>query len=190
MASPFCPIRWCRSTAASPPGGRSSGRCPARRSRLPRRHDDDPFARYEAMQELVVSHLVGHGERFLWRCDRRRGEGDHRRVPRRSCRRRARRPDARRAADAPVRDLPAEQMLVADPGAIHAEREGLKAGSARRWRRARRAARSGPRAPSPRRSGRGRGARKVKTRRWSTSPQADPPRARRAGARNMTRPTT
>jgi len=90
--------------------------------------DDDPFARYEAMQDLVVGHL----------CEAVAGSLDE-----------AARADARaaiRAALAAVLDdgaiddlmrgelmiLPseaylAEQMLIADPAAIHAERQGLRA---------------------------------------------------------------
>ncbi len=91
-------------------------------------HDDDPFARYEAMQDLVVRHLCGLLGGSL-------DEGAR---------------DAGRKAigsafsavlgDAGLDDLMrgellilpgesylAEQMLVADPAAIHAEREGLKA---------------------------------------------------------------
>ncbi|MEZ5687244.1 MAG: aminopeptidase N [Caenibius sp.] len=86
-------------------------------------HDDDPFARYEAMQALVVQHLVGSDS----------SEGESRQ-------------QAIAAAlgavlgDPALDDLMrgelmalpgetylAEQLLVADPGAIHAAREGLKA---------------------------------------------------------------
>ncbi|MFA9201586.1 MAG: aminopeptidase N [Cypionkella sp.] len=91
-------------------------------------HDDDAFARYEAMQELIVRHLVAAVGGGL--------------AP-------AARDAAREAiggalgaviADPQLDDsmrgelmmLPspsyiAEQLLVADPAAIHAEREGLKA---------------------------------------------------------------
>jgi aminopeptidase N len=92
-------------------------------------HDDDPFARYEAMQSLVVQHLVAAvGGGML--CDAERQAGR----------------DAIGRALAAILDddalddlmrgelmiLPseaylAEQLAVADPGAIHAEREGLKA---------------------------------------------------------------
>ncbi|MFN6936529.1 MAG: aminopeptidase N, partial [Tsuneonella sp.] len=91
-------------------------------------HDDDPFARYEAMQELVVGHLVTVVGGGLSDADR----------------------DTARAAiggalksivtDPALDDsmrgeltmLPSqtyisEQLLVADPGRIHAEREALKA---------------------------------------------------------------
>jgi len=92
-------------------------------------HDDDPFARYEALQQLVVQHLVALiGGGTLCDADR----------------------DAGRAAigealaavlgDPALDDLMrgellilpgegylAEQFAIADPGAIHAEREALKA---------------------------------------------------------------
>jgi aminopeptidase N len=89
--------------------------------------DDDPFARYEAMQDLVVRHLCAALAGSL--DDQARNEGR----------------EAIGAAFAAVLDdrqlddlmrgelliLPgetylAEQMLVADPAAIRAEREGLK----------------------------------------------------------------
>ncbi len=83
-------------------------------------HDDDPFARYEAMQGLVVQHLVGSGDAVSHA-------------------------DIAGALGAIVADpalddlmrgelmmLPSvtylmEQMLIADPGVIHAARELLKA---------------------------------------------------------------
>ncbi|AZI35936.1 aminopeptidase N [Caenibius tardaugens NBRC 16725] len=87
-------------------------------------HDDDPLARYEAMQSLTVQYLTADGGKA--------GDGDGR--------------DAIGAAMAAILDDPAlddlmrgellmlpgeaylaEQLLVADPGAIHAAREGLKA---------------------------------------------------------------
>jgi aminopeptidase N len=92
-------------------------------------HDDDPFARYEAMQSLVVQHLVAAVSGGLL-CDADRQAG---------------RDAIGRALRAVIEDpalddlmrgelmiLPAEsylaeQLLVADPGAIHEEREGLKA---------------------------------------------------------------
>ena len=87
-------------------------------------HDDDPFARYEAMQSLTVQYLTANG-----------GQGGS---------------DASREAigtalaaildDSALDDLMrgelmmlpgeaylAEQMAVADPGAMHSAREGLKA---------------------------------------------------------------
>jgi aminopeptidase N len=92
-------------------------------------YDDDPFARYEAMQSLVVQHLIAAvGGGML--CDAEREAG---------------RDSIGRALAAVIEDkslddlmrgelmvLPseaylAEQLDVADPAAIHAEREGLKA---------------------------------------------------------------
>jgi len=90
--------------------------------------DDDPFARYEAMQDLVVGHLRARLSGSL--SDAARDEG------------RAAIGEAFAAvlADGKLDDLMrgellilpgetylAEQMLVADPAAIRAEREGLKA---------------------------------------------------------------
>ncbi len=91
-------------------------------------HDDDPFARYEAMQQLVVQHLVAAVG----------GELD---APARESGRAAIRGALSAIIADPALDdlmrgelmiLPgeaylAEQLLVADPGAIHAERESLKA---------------------------------------------------------------
>ena len=91
-------------------------------------NDDDPFARYEAMQQLVVQHLVAAVSGGLDAAERESG-----------------RAAIRGALSAIIADpvlddlmrgelmiLPgeaylAEQLLVADPGAIHAEREALKA---------------------------------------------------------------
>ena len=91
-------------------------------------HDDDPFARYEAMQELVVSHLCAVVDGGL--------ADDARRTGREAIRTAM----AAILADPQLDDLMrgellilpgqsylAEQMLVADPGAIHRERESLKA---------------------------------------------------------------
>jgi aminopeptidase N len=85
-------------------------------------YDDDPFARYEAMQSLTVQYLTGASQA---------GEASR---------------EAIGTAFAAILDDPAlddlmrgelmmlpgetylaEQLLVADPGAIHAAREGLKA---------------------------------------------------------------
>ncbi|MXO60606.1 aminopeptidase N [Altererythrobacter salegens] len=91
-------------------------------------NDDDPFARYEAMQDLVVGHLRGLLSGSVDAAKRDSG--------------RAAIGEAFRAviADGELDDLMrgelltlpgetylAEQMLVADPAAIRAEREGLKA---------------------------------------------------------------
>jgi aminopeptidase N len=90
-------------------------------------HDDDPFARYEAMQSLVVQHLVaavGGGQADVDRKRERAAIGEAL---------------AAILDDAGLDDLMrgelmilpseaylAEQLLVADPGAIHAARESLK----------------------------------------------------------------
>jgi aminopeptidase N len=91
-------------------------------------HDDDPFARYEAMQSLITRHLVAGVSGGLTEATRAQG--------------RAAIATAMRAmlADASLDDLMrgellmlpthmfiAERMAVSDPGAIEAEREGLKA---------------------------------------------------------------
>ncbi|MCB2087505.1 MAG: aminopeptidase N, partial [Sphingomonadaceae bacterium] len=90
--------------------------------------DDDPFARYEAMQELVVSHLVAAVGEGLDEGERAAGEAAI-----------AGALQAVLADDAlddlmrgelmilPSQSYLAEQLLVADPGRIHAEREALKA---------------------------------------------------------------
>lgn len=90
--------------------------------------DDDPFARYEAIQELMVGHLVAAVSGELLDDERIAGvraiAGAMRAI----------------VADHSIDDLMrgellsmpsqsylAEQMLVADPGQIHVEREALKA---------------------------------------------------------------
>jgi aminopeptidase N len=91
-------------------------------------HDDDPFARYEAMQDLMVGHLRAAAAGSLGDADRETG------------REAIRTAFAAVLADGKLDDLMrgellilpgqaylSEQMLVADPAAIHAEREGLKA---------------------------------------------------------------
>ncbi|HWU03735.1 MAG TPA: aminopeptidase N, partial [Novosphingobium sp.] len=90
-------------------------------------HDDDPFARYEALQSLIVGHLVAAVSGQLGEAARETG--------------RAAILGAMRAivTDPTLDDLMrgelmilpsyaylAERMAVADPGALHAEREGLK----------------------------------------------------------------
>ncbi|WP_454796381.1 aminopeptidase N [Novosphingobium lindaniclasticum] len=90
-------------------------------------HDDDPFARYEAMQSLVVQHLVaavGGGLSDAARAEGREAIGQA---------------FASILVDEALDDLMrgelmvlpgvaylAEQVLVADPAAIHEEREALK----------------------------------------------------------------
>ncbi|HEU4820981.1 MAG TPA: aminopeptidase N [Qipengyuania sp.] len=91
------------------------------------RHDDDPFARYEAMQDLVVGHLVEAAGGRQSGADREAGE--------------AAIVEALSAIldDAGLDDLMRgelmllpgltylmEQVLLADPGVIHAAREELK----------------------------------------------------------------
>jgi len=92
-------------------------------------HDDDPFARYEALQQLVVQHLTSAiGGGML--CEAERSAG----------REAIGRALAAVIADPALDDLMrgelmilpseaylAEQFAAADPGAIRAEREGLKA---------------------------------------------------------------
>ncbi len=91
-------------------------------------HDDDAFARYEAMQELVVGHLVAASGDGL--------DTDARAIGRAAIRNALASIVSDPALDDAMRGelmmLPshayiAEQQLVADPGRIHAEREGLKA---------------------------------------------------------------
>jgi len=90
--------------------------------------DDDPFARYEAMQELTVSHLIAALKGELSDAEREEGRGA-----------------LATALGAVLSDpglddlmrgelmiLPsqtylAEQLPISDPAAIHSEREGLKA---------------------------------------------------------------
>ena len=92
-------------------------------------HDDDPFARYEALQQLVVQHLVAEiGGGMLCAAERDAGREDIRRAY------------AAVIADPQLDDLMrgelmilpgegylAEQFAAADPGAIRTAREGLKA---------------------------------------------------------------
>jgi len=90
-------------------------------------HDDDPFARYEAMQDLIVGHLRDAAGGSLEEAERSAG------------REAIRTAFAKVIADSTLDDLMrgelmilpgqaylAEQMLVADPAAIHREREALK----------------------------------------------------------------
>ena len=90
-------------------------------------HDDDPFARYEAMQDLIVGHLRDAAGGSLGDAERAAG------------RKAIREAFAEVVADHGLDDLMRgelmilpgqsylmEQMLVADPAAIHLEREALK----------------------------------------------------------------
>jgi aminopeptidase N len=95
-------------------------------------HDDDPFARSEALQELAVSHLVGTASGMLSAGEQAAGEAAIIGAFASSL--------ADTALDDAMRGelmvLPSETYLFegmasgerkADPGAIHAAREGLKA---------------------------------------------------------------
>ncbi|QDH33620.1 aminopeptidase N [Porphyrobacter sp. YT40] len=95
-------------------------------------HDDDPFARSEALQELAVGHLVGAASGTLSADEQAAGEAAIIEAFRSSL--------ADNALDDAMRGellvLPSETYLFevmasgdrkADPGAIHAAREGLKA---------------------------------------------------------------
>lgn len=95
-------------------------------------HDDDPFARSEALQELAVGHLVGAASGALSAEEQAAGEAAIIDAFRSSL--------ADNALDDAMRGellvLPSETYLFeamatgtrkADPGAIHAAREGLKA---------------------------------------------------------------
>jgi aminopeptidase N len=84
--------------------------------------DDDPFARYEAMQQLMVDTLVGAVSK---------GEADHGPVIE-AVRETLRNPklDASFIAEAvllPSESFIGDQMLVVDPEAIHLRREALRA---------------------------------------------------------------
>ncbi|HMP57681.1 MAG TPA: DUF3458 domain-containing protein, partial [Novosphingobium sp.] len=157
-------------------------------------HDDDPFARYEAMQTLVVQHLVAAVSGSL--------AGDAEREAGRAAIRTAM---ARILADPLLDDLMrgelmilpaeaylAEQLLTADPGAIHAEREGLKAWLGRALGEELRALHDRASAVPYGRDAAARGARKLKTQALVWLAAADPAEAaRRAaaqyrGADNMT----
>jgi aminopeptidase N len=155
--------------------------------------DDDSFARYEAMQELVVGHLVAVLGDGLAEQEQAVGE------------------DAIAEAfgailtDAALDDsmrgelmmLPGqtylmEQMLVADPGRIHAAREALKAQLGARFRSALEELHDRVSAVPYSLEGKARGARKVKTQALVYLAAGDPAgTAKRAwaqfeGADNMT----
>jgi aminopeptidase N len=156
-------------------------------------HDDDPFARYEAMQDLVVGHLRGLLSGSL--DDRARDEG------------RAAIGTAFAAVlgDSQLDDLMrgelmilpgetylAEQMLVADPAAIHDEREGLKAWLGARLENEFAALHERASGASKGSSAAAKGARKVKTQALAYLSAAAPERAAEmaaaqyAAADNMT----
>ncbi|MGX7951079.1 aminopeptidase N [Tsuneonella sp. HG249] len=90
-------------------------------------HDDDAFARYEAMQELIVGHLVAAIGGGLGDADRdaaRKAIGGALRAVVTD----ASLDDSMRGElmMLPAQSYIAEQLLVADPAAIHREREALK----------------------------------------------------------------
>jgi aminopeptidase N len=143
-------------------------------------HDDDPFARYEAMQSLVVRHLiaaVGGGLSQEAREAERRAIGEALGAV---------------IADAHLDDLMrgelmilpaegylAEQLLVADPSVIHAEREGLKAWLGRALRDALSALHDRVSAVPYSRDAAARGARKLKTQALAYLAAGAPDEARR-----------
>ena len=91
-------------------------------------HDDDAFARYEAMQDLMVGHLVAAVDGKLSDEERRKG-GEDIAEAMRAIVTDERLDDLMRGElmSLPSQTYIAEQMEVADPGLIHAEREALKA---------------------------------------------------------------
>ena len=90
--------------------------------------DDDPFARYEAMQELMTGHLVAAVSGDLAADERDAGSADIAEAMR-SVLEDDRIDDLMRGElmSMPGQTYVAEQMLAADPGRIHKEREALKA---------------------------------------------------------------
>ena len=144
-------------------------------------HDDDPFARSEALQELAVSHLVGAASGTLPADDLAAGEAAIIAAFRSSI--------ADQRLDDAMRGelmiLPSETYLfevmashggLADPGTIHAAREGLKAaiGAALAEELGALHARA---SAVPLGDPAGRGARKVKTQALVYLAAADPARA-------------
>jgi aminopeptidase N len=149
-------------------------------------HDDDPFARSEALQELAVSHLVGAASGTLSTEDRAAGEAAIIAAFRSSL--------VDNALDDAMRGellvLPSETYLFeamatgerkADPGAIHVAREGLKAaiGTALAGELGALHARA---SAVPHGDAGGRGARKVKTISLGLIAAADPTRAAQLAA--------
>ena len=147
-------------------------------------HDDDPFARYEAMQTLVVQHLVAAvSGGFQCEADREAGRSSIGEAM------------ARILSDPLLDDLMrgelmilpseaylAEQLLVADPGAIHAEREGLKAWLGRELGEQLRALHDRASAVPYGRDAAARGARKLKTQTLVYLAAGDPAEAARRAA--------
>ena len=90
--------------------------------------DDDPFARYEAMQELVVRHLTAACDGVLTEADTSNARGAIGRAFGAILNDSALDDSMRgELMMLPSQTYLAEQLLVADPGRIHAEREALKA---------------------------------------------------------------
>ncbi|MFA7603233.1 MAG: aminopeptidase N [Novosphingobium sp.] len=93
-------------------------------------HDDDPFARYEAMQSLIVQHLVAAvSGGMLCNAERQAGRDAIGRALAAVLDDDAGLDDLMRGElmTLPSEAYLAEQLAIADPGAIHDEREGLKA---------------------------------------------------------------
>ncbi len=150
-------------------------------------HDDDPFARSEALQELALGHLVGTASGTLTADEQAAGEAAIIGAFRSSL--------ADNALEDAMRGelmvLPSETYLFeamatgtrkADPGAIHTAREGLKAaiGTALAGELAALHARASAVALA---DPAGRGARKVKTTALALIAAADPARAAQLAAR-------
>ena len=90
--------------------------------------DDDPFARYEAMQELMTGHLVAAVAGGTTEEEREDERADIARAMRAVVEDPALEDVMRgELMIMPSHSYIAEQMLVADPGRIHREREALKA---------------------------------------------------------------
>ncbi|HAU21610.1 MAG TPA: aminopeptidase N [Erythrobacter sp.] len=147
-------------------------------------HDDDSFARYEAMQELVVGHLVNAAQGSLDEAERALGETAI--------------ADAMLAVinDASLDDsmrgelmvLPGvtyllEQLERPDPGVIHAEREGLKKAVAERLSDELRAIYDRANAVPFAIGGEARGARKVKSTALAYLAASDPENAAELAAK-------
>jgi len=91
-------------------------------------HDDDPFARYEAMQSLMMGHMVAAIGGQLSEAERAEGRAAIGGALR-SVLTDGKLDDLMRGEliTLPAEAYLAEQFAAADPGAIHGEREGLKA---------------------------------------------------------------
>lgn len=147
-------------------------------------HDDDPFARYEALQQLVVQHLIAAVSGGML-CEAERQAG----------REAIGRALAAVIADPALDDLMRgellilpgetyliEQLAVADPGVIHAEREGLKAWLGSELKEALVALHARASAVPFSLSAEARGARKLKTQALVYLAAADPALAARLAA--------